>query len=102
MILHSVQGSQYEAKAYRKVIALFSIVQSMSRKGNCWDNAFAETFFKTLKNELELQAFETKDQAKEYIFEFIEAWYNTVRLHSSLGYESPMEYERKYYEAKAA
>jgi len=74
----------------------------MSRKGNCWDNAFAETFFKTLKNELELQAFETKDQAKEYIFEFIEAWYNTVRLHSSLGYESPMEYERKYYEAKAA
>lgn len=102
LLTHTDQGSQYEAREYRKLLKLFGILQSMSRKGNCYDNAFAEAFFKTLKTELELQTFETKQQAREYIFEYIEAWYNTQRIHSSLGYVSPDEYERRYYEAKTA
>lgn len=101
-IAHTDQGSQYEAKLYRKLLALFQVAQSMSRKGNCYDNAFAETFFKTLKNELALQIFETKEQARHHIFEFIEAWYNTERIHSSLGFMSPAEYERKFYETRQA
>jgi transposase InsO family protein len=99
-LAHTDQGSQYEAKLYRVLLGLFKIEQSMSRKGNCYDNAFAETFFKTLKNELEFQVFETKEQARQHIFEFIEAWYNTERIHSSLGFISPADYEKKYYESR--
>lgn len=102
LLAHTDQGSQYEAKLYRKLLALFKIVQSMSRKGNCYDNAFAETFFKTLKNELELQVFETMEQARQHIFEFIEAWYNTQRIHSSLGFMSPADYEKKFHETSQA
>ena len=99
---HTDQGSQFEAKVYRKLLKLMSIVQSMSRKGNCYDNAFAETFFKTLKNELELQVFESKEQATKHIFEFIEGWYNTKRIHSSLGFTSPAEYEKMFHETNQA
>jgi len=102
LLTHTDQGSQYEAELYRKLLRICRITQSMSRKGNCYDNAFAETFFKSLKTELEFQVFETKQQAREYIFEYIEAWYNTQRIHSSLGYMSPAEYEKRYYEAEAA
>lgn len=72
------------------------MIQSMSRKGNCYDNAFAESFFHTLKNELAEKIFTTKEEARKAIFEYIECWYNTKRLHSSLGYMSPKEYAEKY------
>lgn len=101
-VLHTDQGSQYEARLYRELLQLFQVTPSMSRRGNCYDNAFAETFFKTLKSELELQVFETKEQASQHIFEFIEAWYNTERIHSSLGFMSPLDYEKKYYEQRQA
>lgn len=101
-LVHTDQGSQYETKCFRKFLELLQAEQSMSRKGNCYDNAFAETFFKTLKNELELPVFESKVQARQHIFEFIEAWYNTVRIHSSLGFMSPVEYEKKFYETRQA
>lgn len=102
LVTHTDQGSQYEAKIYRKLLKLMLIVQSMSRKGNCYDNAFAETFFKTLKNELEFQVFESKAQATKHIFEFIETWYNRERVHSSLGFMSPADYERKFHETNQA
>lgn len=102
LLTHTDQGSQYEAKVYRKILKLLAITQSMSRKGNCYDNAFAETFFKTLKNELEFQVFESKELAAKHIFEFIEAWYNTERIHSSLGFMSPANYEKKFHETNQA
>jgi transposase InsO family protein len=68
----------------------------MSRKGNCYDNAFVESFFKTLKVELIYRTkFKTRAEAKAAVFEFIEVWYNRQRLHSSLGYQTPIEYELK-------
>lgn len=73
----------------------------MSRKGNCWDNAVAESFFATLKTELVYQRrFATREEAREAIFEFIEVFYNQQRRHSSLGYVSPMEYEMKFEEER--
>jgi putative transposase len=69
---------------------------SMSRKGNCYDNAFVESFFKSLKSELILrEVFETEKDLRSAIFEYIETWYNRKRLHSSLGYLSPLEYEKR-------
>ena len=69
-------------------------IQSMSRKGNCWDNAVSESFFHTLKTELVHQyQFETKNEAKQAIFEYIEVFYNRERIHSANGYLSPVEYE---------
>ena len=71
--------------------------QSMSRKGNCWDNAVAESFFKTLKTELIYQqAFKTRAQARLAVFEYIEVWYNQKRRHSSLGYLTPCQKEKQY------
>jgi len=73
------------------------IVPSMSRRGNCYDNAFAESFFSTLKKELIYRnEFKTKEEAKRAIFEYIECWYNRKRLHSSIGYVTPMKYEELY------
>ena len=70
------------------------MIQSMSRKGECWDNACAETFFKTLKTELiGPRIYRTREEAKAAIFEYIEVFYNRVRLHSYLGYTTPAEYE---------
>ncbi len=67
----------------------------MSRKGDCWDNAVAESFFKTIKTELIYQnTFFTRDQAKKEIFEYIESYYNGIRRHSTLGYKTPIQYER--------
>ena len=72
----------------------FSVSQSMSRKGNCWDNAVAESFFKTMKTEMVYhEDFKTRDQAKLGIFEYIEVWYNRKRRHSTLGYLTPREFE---------
>lgn len=96
MTFHSDQGVQNCATELRKKLELLGFEQSMSRKGNCYDNAFVESFFHTLKNELEEKVFKTQDQAKKAIFEYIETWYNNKRLHSSLGYMSPIEYGKQF------
>ena len=96
IIFHSDQGIQYCSKILRNRLEILDFTQSMSRKGNCYDNTFVESFFHSLKNELEEKEFKTKDEARKAIFEYIEAWYNNKRLHSSLGYMTPMEYEQQF------
>ena len=94
MIFHSDRGSQYCSHAFRRRAQRHGLRQSMSRKGDCWDNAPAESFFKTLKSELcGHRAFRSRRAARAAIFEYIEVFYNRVRLHSTLGYLSPCEYE---------
>jgi len=96
LIHHSDRGSQYTSKEFGEELGLCGILASMSRKGNCWDNAVAESFFGSLKSELEnLGRYETRDQARREIFEYIEVFYNGMRRHSTLGYVSPREFERK-------
>ena len=88
------RGSQYASYSHKDLLQKHNIVQSMSRKGNCWDNAVAESFFKTLKSDLVYQTyFYTKNQAKREIFEYIEFHYNRVRSHSYLGNLSPSRFE---------
>ena len=94
LLHHSDRGSQYASDDYRKTLRAAGVTCSMSRKGDCWDNAPAESFFATLKRELmQGRNFRTRAEAKSAIFEFIESWYNRERLHSSLGYMSPVEFE---------
>lgn len=101
---HSDRGSQYASADYRKMLELHGITCSMSRTGNCWDNAVAESFFGGLKKEFVHDAkFKTRQEAKDKLFEWIEVFYNRKRLHSTLDYMSPVEYERvKQASAKAA
>jgi len=95
MIFHSDRGSQYCSHRFQRLLKRNKIRQSMSRKGNCWDNAPAESFFKTLKQELHgYRAFKTRREARADVFEYIEVFYNRVRLHSTLGYLTPDEYDR--------
>ena len=102
LIFHSDRGIQYASKAFRKRLKTNClIVQSMSRKGNCWDNAVAESFFKTLKAELVYhEDYKTIEQAKAAVFEYIEIWYNRKRLHSTLGYKTPVEIELEFINMK--
>jgi transposase InsO family protein len=93
LLHHSDQGRQYTSEAYQQALANYHCQVSMSRVGNCYDNAAMESFFKTLKTECACQPFPTRAQARTAIFEYIEGWYNRQRLHSSLGYLSPMEFE---------
>ena len=94
VIIHSDRGSQYCSKKYRKIIQENKLVGSMSRKGNCWDNAIAESFFHTLKTELTHQhVYKTRVQARQSIFQYIEGYYNSVRMHSAIDYKSPNEVE---------
>jgi transposase InsO family protein len=94
LLHHSDQGSQYAATAYRKLLSENGLICSMSRRGNCWDNAVVESFFHTLKTELLYhEHIVTRMQARRLIFEWIEVFYNRIRLHSTLGYKSPMQYE---------
>jgi transposase InsO family protein len=96
LIFHSDRGCQYCSLVFRRWTQRYGMRQSMSRKGDCWDNAPAESFFKTLKGELYgHRAFGSRREARTAIFEYIELFYNRVRLHSSLGYRSPAEYERQ-------
>jgi putative transposase len=96
LITHTDQGSQYAAQDYIDKLAAYKITPSMSRKGNCYDNAFVESFFRTLKVELvNREKFKTRSEATKAIFEFIEVWYNRQRLHSSLDYMTPEQYESK-------
>lgn len=94
LIFHSDRGVQYACHAFTKLLKKHPLVlQSMSGKGNCWDNAVAESFFKSLKSELVYQQnFLTRAMAKQAVFEYIEIWYNRQRRHSSLGYLSPFDY----------
>lgn len=94
LTFHSDQGVQYCSSQVREKLKILNVRQSMSRKGNCYDNAFAESFFHTLKNELEKTKFENVEEARTMIFEYIN-WYNRERLHSSLGYLSPIEYVKQ-------
>jgi len=94
LLHHSDRGSQYASTDYQALLTAHGLVASMSRKGNCWDNAVAESFFATLELELIQGAdWVTRDEARREIFEFIEVWYNRQRRHSSLGYRSPAQYE---------
>lgn len=95
LISHTDRGSQYASHSHRELLKLHGIEQSMSRKGNCWDNAVAESFFHTLKGELtNHEQFQTREEAKQKIFNYIEAYYNRVRMHSANDYLSPVEYEK--------
>jgi putative transposase len=95
LLAHSDRGSQYASEIYRERLKALGITASMSRKGNCYDNAFAETFFGTLKNELIYRThFKTRQEAMIAIFEYIEVFYNRKRIHSSLGYLTPVAYEQ--------
>jgi len=99
VILHSDQGSQYSSYDYRSFLKMHNITPSMSRRGNCYDNAVAESFFKTLKKELVRKSiFLTRDEARLKIFEYIEMYYNSKRRHSYLGFVSPNEFEKRYNE----
>ena len=93
LLHHSDRGSQYTSAEYRDQLADLQCQVSMSRTGNCYDNAVAESFFATLKTECANTLFKNKAEASTAIFEFIEGWYNRQRLHSSLDYLSPVEFE---------
>jgi transposase InsO family protein len=94
LLIHSDRGSQYTSELYQLHLLKHGILCSMSGKGNCWDNAVMESFYRTLKVELIYQNhYQTRREAQRDIFEYIEVFYNRERLHSSLGYYSPEEYE---------
>ncbi len=95
LVAHSDRGSQYASEHYQGLLSGRGIVCSMSRRANCWDNAPMESFFASLKKELTRgEIFATRAEARANLFEYIEIFYNRVRRHSSLGYRSPIEYER--------
>lgn len=97
LLTHSDRGSQYASEHYQRVLASEGIVCSMNGVGQCWDNAPVESFFGRLKCEVAPgEMFATRDQARAELFEYLEVFYNRVRLHSSLGFLSPIEFERTY------
>jgi len=97
LLHHSDQGIQYSHPGYQDCLEKHGIIPSMSRKGNCYDNAVVESFFKTLKTELiQREKYQTREEAKQSLFAYIEGFYNSRRLHSALGYRSPEEFERQY------
>lgn len=98
LVFHSDRGSQYASHDYRGALQAAGISCSMSRRGNCWDNAVAESFFGTLKTELiHAQSFATRELAKTAIVEWIEVFYNRQRIHSTLNYLSPVQFEQQYW-----
>ncbi len=100
LIAHSDRGSQYASEKFAKYLDGLGVVASMSRRGNCWDNAHVESFFGSLKSELVYRMkFKTREEAKRVIFDWIETWYNSSRLHSAIDYMAPNDYEKL---AKAA
>jgi transposase InsO family protein len=96
LILHSDRGSQFACREYAQFLVNCGITSSMSRKGNCWDNAVAESFFSSIKVEIKPDnVWSTRDEARTAIFEYIETWYNRQRRHSTNGYLSPVAYENR-------
>ncbi len=103
LIFHSDRGIQYACSELKELIRNPQVIQSMSRKGNCWDNAVAESFFKTIKTEWIYRfVYTTKKQAVISVFEYIETWYNTQRRHSALNYLTPDEYGKLMNKLKTA
>jgi putative transposase len=96
LLHHSDRGSQYASREYQQALAEAGIGCSMSRKGNCWDNAPMESFIHTLKNELGQQLYASRAAARSAVFDYIERFYNRQRRHSALGYRSPVAYEQQY------
>ena len=95
LIMHTDRGSQYGADSYRQLLTQHGMQPSMSRKGNCWDNAVAESFFHTLKTELiYMEDFDTHEQTQTAVFEYIEVFYNRQRCHSANSYLAPLAYEQ--------
>lgn len=97
LIAHSDRGSQYASRAFQRVLRKHGVVCSMSRKGDCWDNAVVESFNATIKTELlHRYEWETRAEARAAVYEYIETWYNARRLHSTLGYQSPITFEEQH------
>ncbi|MBT6621151.1 MAG: IS3 family transposase [Gemmatimonadetes bacterium] len=97
LLHHSDRGRQYASRGYRRLLLHHRVRRSMSRKGNCWDNAPMESFMATLKTELiHHQDFHTLQEARQAIFEYIEVFYNRQRSHSALGYNTPVQYEQNF------
>jgi putative transposase len=97
LLHHSDRGVQYASEAYRDLLAEHAIEPSMSRTGNCWDNAVTESFFSTAKRELtHHESYASREEARRSLFEYIEVFYNRQRLHSTLGYRSPAQFEVRF------
>jgi transposase InsO family protein len=102
LIFHSDRGSQYASADFQALLAKYSMLCSMSRKGNCWDNAPVESFFGSLKQEMIFhQIYRSRFHARQDIFDYIERFYNRRRLHSTLGHQSPANYEAAYFKLAA-
>jgi transposase InsO family protein len=100
VIFHSDRGRQYTSGDFAELARVNGVVLSVGRKGECWDNAVAESFFATIKRELiDTRAWPTRTGLRRAVFEYIEGWYNTRRLHSTLGYFSPAQYEAQLHNA---
>ena len=94
LVVHSDRGTQYASKAYRRLLKARGFIGSMSRKGDCWDNAVAESFFGSLKQErIQWRHYQTRFEAQQDVLQYISMFYNSYRLHSYLGYVSPNQYE---------
>jgi putative transposase len=102
LLHHSDRGSQYASAEYQALLTQAKMRSSMSRKGNCWDNAAMESFFATRKAELPFSIFDSHAAARSAVFDYIERFYNCQRLHSTLGYRSPITYERQHFEQATA
>jgi putative transposase len=99
VIHHSDKGSQYTSHDFQSLLTLYGLVASMSGAGNCYDNSAAETFFHTLKTEhVYFECYETRQQAKESIFEYVEVFYNRKRSHSTIGFLSPELFEKQWHQ----
>lgn len=97
VVVHSDQGSQYTSEQYQRTLKRHGMICSMSRKGNCWDNAVAESFFHSLKTErTNHRTYQTRTHAKLDLFEYIEVFYNRRRRHSKLGYQAPLVFEEQF------
>lgn len=97
VLFHSDRGSQYCSDDYQNILSTYELICSMSRKGNCWDNSVAESFFHTIKTELIYnERYNTREMAKQSIFHYIEMYYNRIRRHSAIGLISPEKFENQY------
>ena len=97
IIHHTDRGSTYAMKSYRDTLSRYGMISSMSRKRDCWDNAVAESFFSNLKNELIYwYNFSTREEARAAIFDYIEVFYNRQRIHQTLSYQTPEQFENLY------
>jgi transposase InsO family protein len=96
---HTDRGSQYAAHEYQQLLDAHKMTVSMSRKGDCYDNAVMESFWSTLKAECATGVYNSRAEARQSIFEYVEVWYNRQRRHSALGYASPETFEQRYFES---